>query len=227
MSGDRVYPNYVLDLAEMPPFPEGDRVGAPGFAGELRPRLGLVVDGRRRRLRPLDSDVRTRPGTGGLETLRFEAVYVAGASGRAPGFHDRNFAERIGWKEVVVRATRDARIESASVPSRSVGPALRRCPRDLLQGRSRSVRRRPASKPARCLAELLGAAASHRPKGKGGSFESLISQERLGLGAILLSLTLATLWGAVHALSPGHGKALVASYLVGGPGRRRTPRLST
>ena len=35
------------------------------------------------------------------------------------------------------------------------------------------------------------------------------------LGAFLLSLAL----GSLHALTPGHGKALVAAYLVGSPGR--------
>ena len=38
---------------------------------------------------------------------------------------------------------------------------------------------------------------------------------------LLLSLLIAAFWGAAHALTPGHGKALVAAYLVGTQG---TPR---
>ena len=38
---------------------------------------------------------------------------------------------------------------------------------------------------------------------------------------MLLSLLIAAFWGAVHALTPGHGKALVAGYLVGTKGRPR------
>ena len=38
---------------------------------------------------------------------------------------------------------------------------------------------------------------------------------------ILVSLLIAAFWGAVHALTPGHGKALVAGYLVGTRGRPR------
>ena len=38
---------------------------------------------------------------------------------------------------------------------------------------------------------------------------------------ILVSLLIAAFWGAAHALTPGHGKALVAGYLVGTKG---TPR---
>ena len=36
---------------------------------------------------------------------------------------------------------------------------------------------------------------------------------------ILLSLLIAAFWGAAHALTPGHGKAIVAGYLVGTKGR--------
>ena len=38
---------------------------------------------------------------------------------------------------------------------------------------------------------------------------------------ILVSLLLAMFWGAAHALSPGHGKAIVAAYLVGTRGNAR------
>ena len=38
---------------------------------------------------------------------------------------------------------------------------------------------------------------------------------------LALSLLIAAFWGAAHALTPGHGKALVAAYLVG---TRGTPR---
>ena len=52
-------------------------------------------------------------------------------------------------------------------------------------------------------------------------FTRLISRGHLTLGIILLSLLVAAFWGAVHALTPGHGKALVAGYLVGTRGRPR------
>jgi ABC-type nickel/cobalt efflux system permease component RcnA len=51
-------------------------------------------------------------------------------------------------------------------------------------------------------------------------FESLVSHD-LTLGFVLLSLVLALFWGAAHALEPGHGKAIVAGYLVGTRGRPR------
>ncbi len=42
-----------------------------------------------------------------------------------------------------------------------------------------------------------------------------------GLGVILVSLLVAMFWGAAHALSPGHGKSIVAAYLVGTRGTAR------
>jgi ABC-type nickel/cobalt efflux system permease component RcnA len=41
------------------------------------------------------------------------------------------------------------------------------------------------------------------------------------IGFVLLALLIAMFWGAVHALSPGHGKSLVAAYLVGSRGTSR------
>ena len=48
-------------------------------------------------------------------------------------------------------------------------------------------------------------------------FAGILDGDRL---LIVLLLT-AFAWGAIHALSPGHGKAMVAAYLVGTRGRPR------
>ena len=60
-----------------------------------------------------------------------------------------------------------------------------------------------------------------RPRASWQWLHSLIYRGDLSLGVILVSLLIAAFWGAVHALTPGHGKALVAGYLVG---TRGTPR---
>ncbi|MDQ3425520.1 MAG: sulfite exporter TauE/SafE family protein [Actinomycetota bacterium] len=71
----------------------------------------------------------------------------------------------------------------------------------------------PGSPPA------VGAAPA--PEHESGGFEALIERGDVSLGVLFLSLLIAAFWGAVHALTPGHGKALVAAYLVGTKG---TPR---
>jgi ABC-type nickel/cobalt efflux system permease component RcnA len=171
----------------------------------------------------LDLNVSERPGAGGLPTLRFEAVYrvIARGGSNSLVFHDSNFAERIGWKEIVVRAADGARIVSADVPSESASDELRAYPRDLLRspldvtsaGARFVLGPGPGTPPS-----FTGASAPERSV---GSFESLVEQENLGAGVILLSLLIAAFWGAAHALSPGHGKAMVAAYLVGSRGAPR------
>lgn len=48
-----------------------------------------------------------------------------------------------------------------------------------------------------------------------------LARSRLGFWGFLAILALAVGLGAAHALSPGHGKTLVAAYLVGSRGRAR------
>lgn len=50
------------------------------------------------------------------------------------------------------------------------------------------------------------------------SFTEIIAKNELGLGIILAALAIAVGLGAFHALEPGHGKTLVAAYLVGSRG---------
>src|SRR4051812_14893507 len=135
LSGRDVFVHYVLDLAEIPTLQEGDRVRARGFDAEVAGRLDLELDGRRTELVPVQHKLSERPGAGGLPTLRFEAVYRVTDQG-SPGslvFHDTNFADRIGWREIVVRAADGARLVSSDVPAESASDELRAYPRDLLR----------------------------------------------------------------------------------------------
>jgi ABC-type nickel/cobalt efflux system permease component RcnA len=223
LSGDRVYVRYALDLAEIPTFQEGDAVRAPGFAAAVADRLELELDGRRVPLEPVQRSVQARPGAGGLDTLRFDAVFAApaGEEGRTLAFRDRNFERRLGWREVVVSASDGARVVSADVPATSASDALRSYPADLLSSPLdvTSARAVYESGEGAGIAPALDAAGA-KPSDAGG-FESLIAREDLGFGIVLVSLLVAAFWGAAHALTPGHGKAIVAGYLVGSRGKPR------
>jgi nickel/cobalt exporter len=220
-SGKNVYVKYVLDLAEIPTFQEGDRVRRPGYAATIARGLELDLDGRPAPLRVLDSRSQYRPGAGGLRTLRFEAVFATERTGSTIRFRDTNFAGRIGWREIVVRSERGARVLSASVPARSASDELRSYPNDLLseplEVSAATAEIQPGSGPG--IPPSLGgrAGGGHR----GGNFEALIAKDDLGLGAVLLGLLIAAFWGAAHALTPGHGKAIIAGYLVGSRGKPR------
>ena len=221
LAGDRVFLRYVLDLAEIPTFQSGDRVRAPRYPSELARELDLRLGGERVVLRLLAHRVSERPGAGGLPTLRLEAVYAAPLRGSALTFVDRSFASRIGWREVTVRARDGARLVSSSVPAASRSDELRSYPRDLLRSplAVRSATARFVTGTAPAAPPLLHRSAA--PGHTGDRLAGLIGRDDTTFGVVLLSLLVAAFWGAAHALTPGHGKALVAGYLVGTRGRPR------
>ncbi|MFN7934213.1 MAG: hypothetical protein U0R19_12855 [Bryobacteraceae bacterium] len=53
---------------------------------------------------------------------------------------------------------------------------------------------------------------------RGDTLSQLLGKQDLGFSAMLLALALAFGFGAMHAMSPGHGKTIVAAYLVGSRG---------
>jgi nickel/cobalt exporter len=50
------------------------------------------------------------------------------------------------------------------------------------------------------------------------SFTELVTAQQLGLGIVLIAMAVSVGLGAFHALEPGHGKTVVAAYLVGSRG---------
>lgn len=54
-----------------------------------------------------------------------------------------------------------------------------------------------------------------------GPLKRALADQRLGFWGLLAVIGFSFLLGAVHALSPGHGKTLVAAYLVGSKGKMR------
>ncbi|HJS49582.1 MAG TPA: sulfite exporter TauE/SafE family protein [Gaiellaceae bacterium] len=221
IAGNEVYVRYALDLAEIPTYQLGATVRQPGYAARLSRQLVLTLDGRRAALRVVDERLTSRPGAGGLETLRLDVVYRASGQGRELAFEDTAFPGRIGWREVTVAARDGARIVETSASAVSESDVLRAYPKDLLRSpldvssATASFERgdRAGAPPALARTEV--------PEHTGKGFESLIEQGDLSLGVLLLSFLIAGFWGAAHALTPGHGKALVAAYLVG---TRGTPR---
>jgi ABC-type nickel/cobalt efflux system permease component RcnA len=53
-----------------------------------------------------------------------------------------------------------------------------------------------------------------------GGLSGLVDDD-LSFGVVVVALLLAMGWGALHSLSPGHGKTMVAAYLVGTRGTAR------
>ena len=54
------------------------------------------------------------------------------------------------------------------------------------------------------------------------AFTELMTRQQLSFSFLVAAVLLAIGLGALHALEPGHGKTIVAAYLVGSRGTRRT-----
>jgi len=103
----------------------------------LQDKLALTLGGVSTTLVLQESTLEFPPGQANLPTLRLIAHFVAVLP--APdgdwqiNYRDTNYQERIGWSEVVVRATIGARVLESSVSDQDVSQELRTYPTDLLQ----------------------------------------------------------------------------------------------
>jgi nickel/cobalt exporter len=212
VSGHRLYVVYVLDLAEIPTFQAGT-IDAREYARRIARGTRLTVDGKPAPLVAGAVALAHPTGAGGLRTTRLEVLLrgpaISGQS--AIGYRDTNYANRIGWKEIVVGRT-----------TRSASHELRMYPKDLLDSppdvASVHATLAPTSDPPPVLTRGSSLQAPDRVTDSG--FANLIGREQLGFWVVLASLAAALFWGAAHALSPGHGKSIVTAYLVG---QRGTP----
>jgi ABC-type nickel/cobalt efflux system permease component RcnA len=109
----------------------------------------------------------------------------------------------------------------SSVPAGDPTHGLTRYPADAV---SSPADIRAARLDVRAGDGTLAAPGSTGREQRGGGadgFAGLFADAAAGHGVLLLLLLAAFGWGAVHALSPGHGKAMVAAYLVGTRGTAR------
>jgi nickel/cobalt transporter (NicO) family protein len=214
VAGPRIYVRYVLDLAEIPTFQVG-KIDAHAYARRIARGDHLTVNGRRVRLISIETALAHPAGAGGLRTTRLETILrgpkLAGVSDVE--YRDTNYADRIGWKEIVL----------GQAPSAS--QELRAYPKDLLSSplavttvRTRLV---PGTVPGRRPHVTNGAGLQAPDRVADSGFAALVGRDRLGFWVIVASLGAALFWGMAHALSPGHGKTIVTAYLVG---QRGTPR---
>ena len=116
-------------------------------------------------------------------------------------------------------------LTSSTAATHDVSQMLRHYPKGMLatplQVRIASFTSTPARAPAWTWRPGTGSVDTGASL---GGFTSLIERRHLTPGFVALALSIAMFWGSVHALSPGHGKSLVAAYLVGSRARARHAR---
>ena len=220
---------FVVDLAEVPSVPalaeldaDGDgtaddgeraRYGAVRCAAYAA-ELDLRVDGVRRGFEVRGSTVFVLPGEAGLRTLRLECRLSTADSvvGARVTYTDGADAGRAGWREVTALGD-GTRLVDSTVPERSRSDVLARYPGGDPERVSSAAFEVRSGGPA-ATAPASGARAE-----SDGDLAALLGGE--GWSGAMLAVLVAALLGAGHALTPGHGKTLMALYLTGTDGSLR------
>ncbi|MBM4259301.1 MAG: hypothetical protein FJ147_25795 [Deltaproteobacteria bacterium] len=231
--------SYVIDMAEIPTFQEMQDAGMVAQPDdptaiqyrdrkveEWRQSLVLRVGAHPLTLSPRSRELTFPAGAGGLPTLRLAVVYEAAldAESGTVVYEDHNYPQRIGWKEIIARAYDGATITRSSVAEESKSAQLTNYATDLLQAPPQDLRAELVfAVPAAARAQVASAApvttgdatAVRDAQTPRSWLTELVTAPQQTPGLILISLLVAMGFGALHALEPGHGKTLVAAYLVG------------
>jgi len=236
---------YVVDLAEIPTFQLKKKIDTNGDnqvdlaeqqayvasrVEELRNGASLVVNGAPVALQSRSPEWALSPGQGGLETLRLSfwldgALPGLGSKPATIEFTDKNDVDRLGWREIVLRAKDGANVSGANVSDKDVSDELRNYPQDLLDSPLKqtsalfTLAGQGGSAPV--AAATQAAPATFGESDSSSQLAGLINYRDLTPQVALVTLLAAFGLGALHALEPGHGKSVAAAYLVG---TRATPK---
>ena len=183
------------------------------------------------------------PGQAGLSTLRLECTLRSEARLKAGdhsiAFTNSAFAGRLGWHEIVVPGE-NVTLTASDVPTASTTERLTSYPSGQLHSplaqRDATVRfRTTTATPTAPLASSVADGSSSAPAATrllprgvdraGRAFTDLVARHDLTVGFALLAVGTAAVLGAFHALAPGHGKTVMAAYIVGQRGTFRQAAL--
>jgi ABC-type nickel/cobalt efflux system permease component RcnA len=230
ISRDRIDLRYVLDQAEIPTFQERNLSNRQTLARklrEVRANLLLIVDGKRVVPRSGGRPLLSYPrGAGGLQITRVEIPLTYRVRARQVQVRDLTFLGRVGWADIVAVPGRRTQVRTA-VSTADPTNRLRDYRGITLQAvadqRQGSFAVRPGGGTVAAAGPVEPRATPARTPGRDGEdgFAKVFENAAGGEGLFVVMLAAAFGWGALHALSPGHGKAMVAAYLVGTRGRPR------
>ncbi len=226
---DRVDPDHD-DLVT----PEERQAYLDAREAEILPQLKMEINGETLELQSIWSHVSFPPGEGGLSTVRI-AWQLRGELEIEPGsersflvWSDSNFPNHDGWKEVRFAGVGAIGIGRTSLKRDLRSGELDAYPEEFLLDPPRDTKgwchfgpglAPPADTPGgREAIAGDGAPVGFGESGGEHPLVGLITAAGGGTRVIVLSLLLAFVLGAGHALEPGHGKTVVAAYLVGSRG---------
>jgi ABC-type nickel/cobalt efflux system permease component RcnA len=247
ISPDAITVDYVLDMAELPAYQtrtqeidtnhDGTVSDAENTAyaqracTDIAAKTHLTLGDQALPASVTRTAMTFPPGAAGLVILRLECGLRAAAHINADAtVHYRTdaYTDRIGWREVTAIGDRVTLLHS-DVPDSTVTKRLTQYPVDALKSprevQSASVQVRPGGAAATDIAGA-GAAVAGTSTLRGvdrltGAFTTFVGHRNLSIGVALLAVVLSLVLGAAHAVAPGHGKTVMAAYLIGQRGSLR------
>src|SRR5687767_11604197 len=238
ISRERILLDYVVDMAEIPAFQEiavfdangnglADASEAASYHAQkcavLRPDLNLLLNNKSSALNLTSSSVEFPVGVGGLPTLRLNCIFEAALPSQEVSqlsFSNTAFPERAGWREIVI-ISKDVSI-NGDFAATSLSARLTKYPEDLLTNppdqRQVQFEITPVTLSQQNGSDAPTGAGSSVPADRNDAFTRLILLEEINLSTLLVALGISFIWGAMHAMTPGHGKTIVGAYLVGSRG---------
>lgn len=242
---DRIEVFAVEDVAEIPTLQRKSAIDTDGngvisaneaadYAGrQCAARAatgGLSVAGRPVRLKVTSALYRERPGAISLKAGRLECRLTAAAdltSRSTVTVEDGWDGAGIGWHEITAVGT-DVSLVDSPFPATSISNALVRYPNNLLTSpldvRSGSLTVVPGGGASTYALEKklpVAGPVLRALNGLANTFNGLVGRDHLTVGVGVLAVLLSMALGAGHAFLPGHGKTIMAAYLVGRRGRLR------
>jgi nickel/cobalt exporter len=205
---------------------------ARGWVGNL----SVTIGGSKVQPRLESSHMTLTDGVGGMKVMRVEMkVSVKGNAGKLQ-YEDRNYPERAGWKEIVIGSGPDRSQALTAYPTDPTVPQ----PQDVrasldIAGGVQTVSAAPPvaitapksappqPEPLPAVAPAPSSATPPQPETmgslkRGDYLSTVLRGGNITFGVGLICLCVAFGLGALHAFEPGHGKTMVAAYLVGSRG---------
>ena len=231
----------ILDMAEIPTFQaqsaiDTDKDGkmseaelsayAEQFVPQILSNLILSINNQPIEIRAEKKNIKLVEGAGNLPTLRFELDLIGNLANtqniNRVKFENKNYAERLGWNEIVIARAGGISVFDSTAFGSGVTDEIHSYPQETLDAPlterkadfSFTLNTIPdSSKPLQNRDGHTTVAVLQKDK-----LAELISVPEITLSIALFGLLLAFGLGAMHAMSPGHGKTVVGAYLVGSRG---------
>ncbi len=210
-------------------------------------QLQIAADGKAVHAKFEGAELVIGDGAGNLPVVRILTRARLEIAGGTLTYEDPNFPDRAGWKEIVILAGEGATLRQASQNANDASKGLTEYPPDPMVAPPQDLRAEikwaveappveqtvekpkaapvvaPIPQPDRAPAGPSPAAstAAAAPPGtvvRGDYLSTLLREREITPWMMLVGIAAAFVLGAAHALTPGHGKTIVAAYLVGSRG---------